>query len=71
MSEEQIIKDLRRRMDGALEVLPKEFARLRTARASASLLDPAVVDAYGNSMPLHPVGTVSVPEPRLIIVHVW
>ncbi|HXZ00878.1 MAG TPA: ribosome recycling factor [Stellaceae bacterium] len=71
MSEEQIIKDLRRRMDGALEVLRKEFAGLRTGRASASLLDPVVVQAYGNPMPLNQVATVSVPEPRLIIVQVW
>ena len=71
MSEDPIIKDLRRRMDGALEVLRKEFAGLRTGRASASLLDPVVVEAYGNPMPLNQVGTVSVPEPRLIIVQVW
>src|SRR5579864_6123631 len=58
-------------MEGALEVLRKEFAGLRTGRASASLLDPVHVDAYGNSMPLTQVGTVSVPEPRLIIVQVW
>jgi ribosome recycling factor len=71
VSEEPIIKDLRRRMDGALEVLRKEFAGLRTGRASASFLDPVHVDAYGNTMPLSQVGTVSVPEPRLIIVQVW
>src|SRR5579864_4692746 len=71
MSEEPIVKDLRRRMDGALEVLRKEFAGLRTGRASASLLDPVVVEAYGNPMPLNQVATVSVPEPRLIIVQVW
>ena len=71
MSEDPIIKDLRRRMDGALEVLRKEFAGLRTGRASASLLDPVVVEAYGNPMPLNQVATVSVPEPRLIIVQVW
>jgi len=71
MSEEQIVKDLRRRMDGALDVLRKEFAGLRTGRASASLLDPVVVEAYGNPMPLTQVGTVSVPEPRMIIVQVW
>ena len=57
MSEEPIIKDLRRRMDGALEVLRKEFAGLRTGRASASLLEPVVVEAYGNTMPLAQVGT--------------
>ena len=71
MSEDPIIKDLRRRMDGALEVLRKEFAGLRTGRASASLLEPVMVEAYGNPMPLTLVGTVSVPEPRLIIVQVW
>jgi len=66
MSEEKIVTDLRRRMDGAIEVLRKEFAGLRTGRASASLLDPVQVEAYGNKMPLTQVGTVSVPEPRLI-----
>ena len=71
MSEEQIVKDLRRRMDGALDVLRKEFAGLRTGRASASMLDPVVVEAYGNTLPLAQIGTVSVPEPRLIIVQVW
>lgn len=71
MSEEQIVKDLRRRMDGALEVLRKEFAGLRTGRASASLLDPVMVEAYGNTVPLNQIGTVSVPEPRLILVQVW
>src|SRR5580658_152737 len=71
VSEDPIVKDLRRRMDGALEVLRKEFAGLRTGRASASLLDPVQVEAYGNTMPLAQVGTVSVPEPRLIIVQVW
>ena len=71
MSEDKIIIDLRRRMDGAIEVLRKEFAGLRTGRASASLLDPVQVEAYGNKMPLTQVGTVSVPEPRLIIVQVW
>jgi ribosome recycling factor len=71
MSEDPIVKDLRRRMDGGLDVLRKEFAGLRTGRASASLLDPVVVEAYGNPMPLTQVGTVSVPEPRMIIVQVW
>ena len=71
MSEDPIIRELRRRMEGALESLRKEFAGLRTGRASASLLDPVVVEAYGNPMPLNQVGTVSVPEPRLIIVQVW
>ena len=71
MSEDKIVTDLRRRMDGAIEALRKEFAGLRTGRASASLLDPVHVEAYGNRMPLSQVGTVSVPESRLIIVQVW
>ena len=63
--------DYNRRMDGALEVLRKEFAGLRTGRASASLLDPVQVEAYGNRMPLNQVGTINVPEPRMITVQVW
>ncbi|MGH7091548.1 MAG: ribosome recycling factor, partial [Stellaceae bacterium] len=71
MSEDPQVKDLHRRMDGAVEVLRKEFAGLRTGRASASLLDPVKVEAYGNPMPLNQVATISVPEPRLIVVQVW
>jgi ribosome recycling factor len=63
--------DVRRRMDGAIEVLRKEFAGLRTGRASASLLEPITVPAYGGEMPLNQVGTVSVPEPRMLSVQVW
>ena len=58
-------------MDGALEVLRKEFGGLRTGRASASLLEPVMVDAYGGTMPLNQVANVSVPEPRMITVQVW
>jgi ribosome recycling factor len=64
-------KDFNRRMDGALEILRKEFAGLRTGRASANLLEPVQVEAYGNRMPLNQVGTVNVPEPRMITVQVW
>jgi ribosome recycling factor len=71
VTEDPIIKDLRRRMDGALEVLRKEFAGLRTGRASASLLEPVHVEVYGSSMALNQVASVSVPEPRLIVVQVW
>ena len=71
MSEDPVVAELKRRMDGAVEVLRKEFAGLRTGRASASLLDPVMVEAYGNAMPLTQVGTISVPEPRLIVVQVW
>ena len=58
-------------MDGALESLRKEFGGLRTGRASASLLEPITVEAYGQQMPLNQVGTISVPEARLITVQVW
>jgi len=71
MSEEKVVTDLRRRMDSAFDVLRKEFSGLRTGRASANLLEPVHVEAYGNRMPLTQVGTVSVPEPRLLIVQVW
>ena len=63
--------DFSRRMDGALEALKKEFTGLRTGRASTSLLDQIQIDAYGSKMPLDQVGTVGVPEPRLITVQVW
>ncbi len=65
------LADLRRRMDGAVDALKSEFSGLRTGRASAALLDPVMVDAYGTSMPLNQVGTVSVPEPRMLSVQVW
>lgn len=63
--------EIGKRMDGALEALRKELAGLRTGRASATLLDPVMVDAYGQKMPLNQLGTVSVPEPRMISVMVW
>ncbi|HXV22856.1 MAG TPA: ribosome recycling factor [Alphaproteobacteria bacterium] len=65
------IKDLGRRMDGAIEALKREFGGLRAGRASASLLEPVHVNAYGSQMPLNQVATISVPEPRLITVQVW
>src|SRR5246127_1933030 len=71
MPEDALLKDLRRRMDGALEVLRKEFGGLRTGRASASLLEPIMVSAYGNTVPLNQVASINVPEPRLITVQVW
>ena len=64
-------KELEKRMHGALDALKKEFAGLRTGRASVNLLDPVMVDAYGQRMPLNQVGTVSAPEPRLLTVNVW
>ncbi|MFL5267159.1 MAG: ribosome recycling factor [Stellaceae bacterium] len=71
MPEDALLKDLRRRMDGAVEVLRKEFGGLRTGRASASLLEPITVGAYGGTMPLNQVANISVPEPRMITVQVW
>ncbi|MEM7319440.1 MAG: ribosome recycling factor [Pseudomonadota bacterium] len=63
--------DLQRRMDGAMSNLRTEFASLRTGRASASMLEPIMVDAYGASTPINQVGTVNVPEPRMVTVNVW
>jgi len=68
---EALKKDIARRMDGAVDVLRKEFAGLRTGRANTSLLEPVSVEAYGSEMPMNQVGTVSVPEPRMLTVQVW
>ena len=65
------IDQTKQRMEGAVEALRKEFGGLRTGRASTSLLDKIQVDAYGSNMPLNQVGTVGVPEPRLLTVQVW
>ena len=65
------INELKRRMQGALGVLKQELSGLRTGRASANLLDPVQVDAYGTHMPLSQLATVSVPESRLLSVQVW
>ncbi len=65
------LSDIKRRMDGAIETLRKEFQGLRTGRASVNLLDPVMVEAYGNPTPLTQVGTVGAPEPRLLTVTVW
>ena len=63
--------DLERRMDGAMNSLRTEFASLRTGRASASMLEPVQVDAYGQMTPINQVGTVNVPEPRMVTINVW
>lgn len=63
--------EIKRRMDGALESLNKEFSGLRTGRASTSMLEPVTVEVYGTHMPLNQVASVSVPEPRLLTVQVW
>ena len=72
MSDEEIdLGALERRMDGALTALRTEFASLRTGRASASMLDPVTVEAYGSPMPINQLGTVTVPEPRMVLINVW
>lgn len=63
--------DLKRRMEGAVENFGSELSGLRTGRASAGMLDPVMVEAYGSTMPLNQCGTVNVPEPRLLSVQVW
>ena len=61
----------RDRMDKAISALKEEYVGLRTGRASASLLEPVMVEAYGASTPLNAVAAISVPEPRMITVSVW
>jgi ribosome recycling factor len=65
------LDELKRRMQGALQVLKQELGGLRTGRASAGLVEHIQVDAYGTHMPLNQVATISVPEPRLLSVQVW
>ena len=63
--------DLERRMNGAIASLRTEFASLRTGRGSASMLEPVMVEAYGQMTPVNQVGTVNVPEPRMVTINVW
>ncbi len=65
------IDDLKRRMKGAVDVLHQEFGGLRTGRASASLLEPIVVNVYDSQMPINQVATINVPEARMLTVQVW
>ena len=65
------LDDLKRRMDGAMASLRQEFASLRTGRASASMLEPVHVEAYGQQTPINQLGTVNVPEPRMVTINVW
>ncbi|MGF1607031.1 MAG: ribosome recycling factor [Rhodothalassiaceae bacterium] len=71
MSEGIDKRDLQRRMDGAVDNLKHEFSGLRTGRANTGLLDPIQVDVYGASMPIAQVGSITVPEPRMLTVQVW
>ena len=70
-TEKPVLSKYRDRMDKAISTLKDEFSSLRTGRASAGLLDQVMVDAYGSSVPLNTVGSVSVPEPRSISVNIW
>ena len=63
--------DLTRRMDGAINSLRVEFASLRTGRASGSMLEPIQVDAYGQMTPINQLGTINVPEPRMVTINIW
>jgi ribosome recycling factor len=74
MSQDEIeidIDAIGRRMDGAMSALRHEFASLRTGRASASLVEPIQVEAYGQMTPVNQLGTVNVPEPRMVTINVW
>jgi ribosome recycling factor len=62
---------LQRRMDGAMASLRTEFASLRTGRASAGMLEPIHVEAYGQMTPINQLGTINVPEPRMVVINVW
>lgn len=66
-----LLDDMKHRMDASLDAFKKELAGLRTGRANAGMLEPVMVEAYGNHMPLNQVGTISVPEPRMLTVQVW
>ncbi|GAB4388859.1 ribosome recycling factor [Albidovulum sp.] len=65
------LDDLERRMDGAMTALRHEFASLRTGRASAAMVEPIMVDAYGALTPLPHLATINVPEPRMVTINVW
>ena len=65
------LDDIKRRMEGSLNSLKTEFMGLRAGRASAAMLEPIMVEAYGSKMPMNQVGNISVPEPRLLTVTVW
>ena len=65
------IDDLEKRMNGAVAALRTEFSSLRTGRASASMLDPITVDAYGQQTPINQLGTINVPEPRMVSINIW
>jgi ribosome recycling factor len=65
------LDDLEKRMAGAMAALKTEFASLRTGRASANMLDPIQVEAYGQMTPINQLGTINVPEPRMVSINIW
>ena len=71
MSENTDLKELKRRMDGAVSAFKSDIASLRTGRASANILDPVTLEAYGSRVPLNQVANITVPEPRMLSVSVW
>jgi len=71
MSDALKTDELKRRMEGAVTAFKHELTGLRTGRASASLLEPITVEAYGSMVPLNQVANISVPEPRMLSVTVW
>jgi ribosome recycling factor len=71
MSDGTDLKELKRRMDGAISAFKSDIASLRTGRASANILDPVTIEAYGSRMPLNQVSNISVPEARMLMVSVW
>lgn len=65
------LQEAKRRMENAIEALRREFASVRTGKATPALLDTVRVEAYGSQVPLNQVATVSAPEPRLLVVQPW
>ena len=71
MTQAEVLKDLETRMQAATDALTREFAGVRTGRANASLLDGVRVEAYGNLTPINQLASVSVPDPRTIVIQPW
>jgi ribosome recycling factor len=69
--ESEILQELKKKMEGALASLKHSFSGLRTGRPSAALLEPVKVDAYGSSMPLSQVGSINVPDAKMLVIQVW
>ena len=68
---EEIITDIESRMQKSMSNLQKEFTAIRTGRANPAMFDSVKVEVYGSEMPLNQVATISVPEPRLVVIQPW